>query len=284
MSITLFAPLVPAIVAFGVLGLVFWRRRSRGERPPVESRLLRPAGHSLRLRQEALSEDMMLSLVSSLITALSFGYSLQIDRSNKPLTLILLVVSLGLICAFFVIRLVSKARQYRSVRLGCLGEQMVAEELDPLREDGYRIFHDFPGGPNWNIDHIAIGPGGLFAIETKVRSKRRAVSTQKEHEVFFEGNALRFPWGKDCKASAQARRNAEALAKFVNDSTGESHEVVPLLVLPGWYVTSKERSDVRVISGRRLAKFIHGFKPRLTAEQIQRCAFQVEQKCRDVEF
>ena len=51
---------------------------------------------------------------------------------------------------------------------------MVAGKLDPLREDGYRIFHGFPGGPNWNIDHIAIGPGGLFVIETKVRSKRRA--------------------------------------------------------------------------------------------------------------
>lgn len=227
---------------------------------------------------------MLESFVVSLMAALIFGFSLQIDRSIKPLPLIVLTIALGSICAFFVIRLIAKAKQYRSVRLGCLGEQMVAEELDALREDGYRIFHDFPGGPNWNIDHIAIGPGGLFAIETKVRSKRRAILDQKEHEVFFEGDTLRFPFGKDCKAAAQARRNADALARFIQDSTGEPLEVVPLLVLPGWFVTAKERSDVRVVSGRGLAKFIRGFKPRLGPEQSQRCAFQVDQKCRDVEF
>ena len=226
----------------------------------------------------------MQSMTFSIMVAVIFGYSLQIERSNNSLPLIVLVVSMGSICGFFVIRLIFKAKQYRSVRLGCLGEQMVAEELDPLREDGYRIFHDFPGGPNWNIDHIAIGPGGLFVIETKVRSKRRAISDQKEHEVFFEGDELRFPWGIDCKASSQARRNAESLAKFIKDSTGETLEAIPVLVLPGWFVTAKERSDVRVVSGRGLAKFIRGFKPRLTPEQIQRCVFQFDQKCRDVEF
>ena len=92
----------------------------------------------------------MENLLFSLMSALILGYSLQIDRSNKPPPLILLVVFMSFFSAFFVIWLVSKAKQYRSVRLGCLGEQMVAEELDPLREDGYGIFHDFPGGPNWN--------------------------------------------------------------------------------------------------------------------------------------
>ena len=224
------------------------------------------------------------SLLFSLLAALVLGLSLHFGRTEGPLPLIILVVTIGLICAFFVILLISKTKQYRNVRLGCLGEQMVAEELDPLREDGYRISHDFPGGPDWNIDHIAVGPGGVFAIETKVRSKRRAISAQKEHEVFFESDMLRFPWGIDRKAAAQARRNAEALAKFIKDSTGESLEVVPLLVLPGWYVSAKDRSDVRVLSGRGMAKFIRGFKPQLASEQIQRCAFQVDQKCRDVEF
>ena len=35
---------------------------------------------------------------------------------------------------------------------------------------GYRVFDDVPGegsGGKFNIDHVLIGPGGVFSIETK---------------------------------------------------------------------------------------------------------------------
>lgn len=58
-------------------------------------------------------------------------------------------------------------------RAGCRGS------AHGSRNAGNRSFHDFPAGKDWNIDHVAVGPGGVFAIETKTRSKRQSTSRQE---------------------------------------------------------------------------------------------------------
>ncbi len=280
----LLAESVPILVFGTVAAWMIRKRRSRNERPPVASKLLRPAGHSLAVRQETLSAQLQEYLALSLVACVFCGALLEYAPAPSPLVIAVLVLMTGAVAAFCVVQGLRIATRLRRVRLGRLGEQMVGEELEPLREDGYRIFHDFPGGPKWNIDHIAIGSGGVFVFETKTRSKRRAESKQPEHEVLFEEDTLRFPWGNDCKAASQARYCAASLGRFLRGSTAEPVEVGPVLVLPGWYVTTKGRSDVRAVSAKGLAKVIRKFPPILSAGQIQRLAFQVEQKCRDVEF
>jgi hypothetical protein len=146
------------------------------------------------------------------------------------------------------------------------------------------VFHDFPGGANWNIDHIAVGPGGVFAIETKTRRRREPLPKRKDNEVVFNGQELQFAWCDDRESIPQARRNAESLAKFLTSSTGEKVEAQPILALPGWWVTLRARCDVAVLSGRQVAGFIKGCPPMLGEAQITRIAHQLDQKCRDVEF
>jgi hypothetical protein len=41
------------------------------------------------------------------------------------------------------------------------GEKAVGEFLERFREKGYRIFHDIVGG-DFNIDHVLIGPSGIY--------------------------------------------------------------------------------------------------------------------------
>jgi hypothetical protein len=97
--------------------------------------------------------------------------------------------------------------------MGLLGEQAVAEQLQPLFADGYRIFHDVPGDGKWNIDHVVVGPAGVFAIETKYRTKQPGKASERDHEAIFDGNKIQFPSGYDAEAPEQARRNARWLAK-----------------------------------------------------------------------
>ena len=56
------------------------------------------------------------------------------------------------------------------------GERLVGETINWLMKDGFDVFHDYPIDPNGksgNIDHIVVGPNGVFAIETKaVRTNR----------------------------------------------------------------------------------------------------------------
>jgi hypothetical protein len=51
---------------------------------------------------------------------------------------------------------------------GANGEAALGRTLDPLREQGVAVMHDrrMPGS-RANIDHIAVGPGGVYVIDAK---------------------------------------------------------------------------------------------------------------------
>lgn len=50
--------------------------------------------------------------------------------------------------------------------MGALAEQWTASELRPLRRAGWRIVHHFALRKS-DIDHVLLGPSGVFAVETK---------------------------------------------------------------------------------------------------------------------
>ena len=49
---------------------------------------------------------------------------------------------------------------------GATGEEQVGGLLDALRGNGWHVIHDASLG-NGNVDHILIGPAGVFTVETK---------------------------------------------------------------------------------------------------------------------
>ena len=62
---------------------------------------------------------------------------------------------------------------------GAKAEQAVAEALQELPDD-YYVFHDleFPG---FNIDHVVLGPKGIFLVETKSQNG----NITQEHDVLL---------------------------------------------------------------------------------------------------
>jgi len=53
-------------------------------------------------------------------------------------------------------------------KTGSGGEVLTAQELDPLAELGYVVMHDLRISMSTaNIDHLVIGPSGVFVVETK---------------------------------------------------------------------------------------------------------------------
>ncbi|MCP9487447.1 MAG: NERD domain-containing protein [Gaiellaceae bacterium MAG52_C11] len=55
---------------------------------------------------------------------------------------------------------------------GGRGELRVAEELEPLREQGWTIIHNVPREGRGNLDHFVSGSTGAYAIETKIGKYR----------------------------------------------------------------------------------------------------------------
>lgn len=175
----------------------------------------------------------------------------------------------------------------RNYLLGYLGEREVGESLEPLLSEGYAIFHDMPcegARKDFNIDHVVVGPTGLFAIETKTRRKGRAREGYREHEVIYDGKRLVWPWAEEDFALVQAQNAAEWLTQWVHKMTGKSIVAKPVLALPGWYVTTKALGPVSVQNAKNLPSCIRGKgKPVLSADDIKLIRLQLDNRCRDVE-
>ena len=51
---------------------------------------------------------------------------------------------------------------------------------------GFHVYHDFPA-EGFNIDHIVVGAKGVFAVETKTRSKRTTANRREDATVEYDG-------------------------------------------------------------------------------------------------
>ena len=57
-----------------------------------------------------------------------------------------------------------------------------------------------------------------------------------------------------------------------------------MLALPGWFVERKGRGEVIVVSGKKAGKTLAEGRPVLDEAAMARIAYQLDQRCRDVEF
>jgi hypothetical protein len=278
---------IPALILLAAVSLERWRRKRRGERQPLSEKLLRPPGYSLQRKLEDLNDRFMTRFMAAFL----FSSLAVIFPQTRPADVwapFLGVVVFGVIAVVCTLVALRKLYQIRFNRMGLLGEQAIAEELQRLIPSGYKIFHDVPCEKRdckWNIDHVAVGPAGVFAIETKYRTKKPGKNGGRDHEAIFDGNTIQFSSGDyDPRAVGQARDNARWLETELSKAIGEHLTVQPIVALPGWWVTLKANSDVKVLSGKQVFNFIAKERPQYLHKFIQRINYQLEQRCRDVEF
>jgi Nuclease-related domain len=129
---------------------------------------------------------------------------------------------------------------------GAAGEEQVGALLDELSDHGWQVIHDASLGRG-NVDHILIGPGGVFTVETK--SHQGPVRVGRVH-----GATL---------SQAQAQRRA------IERVTGM--EVEPMIVYSRAWVDRPlaRRKGVRVVPARMLLGYLSKLTARLSDEQIE---------------
>jgi hypothetical protein len=282
-------------------------RAARNEKPPQSAKLLRPAGHSLHCRIDELNEKwgsavMQSAMAGSMLGLLFSAFypiieALVLQRvtfdqiRTQPKSYLLLSLAALIISALaWLIASLDQAfrwhREIRNCRFGLRGEQAVAEALTnrEIAVAGYTIFHDVPGDGRWNIDHVAVGPGGIFVLETKTRARRKPLWDQPHNVVCYDGKRLLFPWCEDRRAVTQAQRNAEWMRKFAAGFAPQDITVHSIIVVPGWYVESQGTYSVAVMNADYLKKYLAGSKPRFAPEQLQGIVRRLEERCRDLEF
>ncbi|HEY3761934.1 MAG TPA: nuclease-related domain-containing protein [Verrucomicrobiae bacterium] len=271
--------LIPGLILVAAVTFERWRRKNRGERSPLSEELLRPVGYNLQLKIEELSAKFDSWFMATFILAWAdVGIFSFVNR-------IQFAIVFGLAAAFSTVIAFRIVLEIAAYRRGLLGEQAMAEYLQPLIADGYQIFHDVPSDDKWNIDHVVVGSAGVFAIETKYRTKKPAKDGKRDCDAVFDGSRIQFASGDyDSNAVGQARNNAVWLAKTLSKATGGRVTVQAMVALPGWYVTLKANSDVKVLSGKQVSGFISTEPAQLSEKAIQQIIYQLDQRCRDVAY
>ena len=265
-----------------------WLRRRRKRRSPLTSELLRPPGFGLSERLDDLRWDlagylMIVSLIPATLLALFLAQIVFGEPVETPSLVrhALIDVAGGLLLVIaLAVLVVRQAKRIWSYREGRDGELATAQLLEPIIAGGGRVLHDIQGA-GFNIDHVVVAAGGVFAIETKHRMKPAAGGGPDNAKVRFDGKALHFPDWTDVKTAIQAAAEARWLAERLTRATGMTVRVRPIIELPGWFVENKARSDVFAINPKNcrfMLKPFQGEAP-LDPQTIARIAFQVEQLC-----
>jgi hypothetical protein len=128
------------------------------------------------------------------------------------------------------------------------------------------IFHDrrVPGYGG-NLDHIAIGPSGIWAVETK----------RLAGKVVIDGDELRIGGRRQSRILDQVYRQAAAVQIALRDQLDPlAITVTPIVCLHAgelpWF--NRTVRGVQLVSGRGLARTLRSNRTRLTPQQVQALA------------
>ena len=277
----------PLVLLFPLYYAMQFYQARKKRKTPLTANLLRYPGESLRNRIDDISEDLTF-YISFMPAVPLFLYATHISQSyfsGTPETsgrLLVSVMAALLLLGFALFRVHRLLNLRRRFRLAHDAEMSAGQELNQLMLKGYHVFHDFPA-EKFNIDHIVVGPTGVFAVETKARLKGMNGKGQVEAKMEYDGKCLQFPGWTEKKPLSQANDQAEWLKKWLGSAVGEEVFVKPALVLPGWYVKRTGPGGIVVLNPKQFPSLLQMKRPMLSEEQIQRVVHQLDQRCRTVE-
>ena len=150
----------------------------------------------------------------------------------------------GMVLAMFVILRMSPPPWIENWQDGAFGEQWTGQTLRELESQGWRIIHDLKASYG-NIDHVAVGPGGVFLLDSK--RWRGSVTVDGDSAVVrrIEGPGSDWRFTSPAPVRCQAAQVSEA----IRASTRATVWVIPVIVVWGDFP--------QVVAGDT-CKFVHG--------------------------
>lgn len=277
------------LFAIGAVGAVFRWQRKRQRTSPISAGLLRPAGYSVSQqiidRQVDLAGAFSLAFLSLLMPyALHLQMALNAARAGAeaPSSVPLLLLGLVLLAAA-VTYAYRSLKRLGQLRTGLEAETAIGQALETMIARGYRVYHDIPAD-GFNVDHLAVGPAGVFVIETKGRTKPlrlREGKRRKDYEVTFKDGVLEFPGWKEYEPVRQTLAITRWVENWLSRATGKPVEARPVLAIPGWWIERRSRPPPWITNGTKIEQvFSHSPGAVLDAERIAQICYQVEERVR----
>lgn len=190
------------------------------------------------------------------------------------LSLIILVIGVGLIYYGY--------NHGKSWNKGIKGEYIVAECLNQLPK-GYFVFNDvkFPGSYG-NLDHVVVGPTGIYVIETKNYNGYFLV---KDSEWFYKnGNRVKRAKGQPGK---QVMANAMSLKKFLVDNGINMDDVwvnsIVTLINKNFKIEQKPQ-HYNVLFPSTIPQFILNSNRKVGVDILKEAALLIEPYCIELSY
>jgi len=288
------AQFIPVVLILLICGMFYLVTRLliayiklKGRKHPFADNFLRSPGESLRRQLEDINLDLNLYLFSAFAVPLAI-YAVVLTQAyfgGNAISAALVLYSFTIAAvfeAYYIFKLVKLINKRRKFRLGYEGELAVGQQLNQLLRDGYYVYHDFPAD-KFNIDHVVVGPAGVYAVETKARQKPDTGAGRADAKVIYDGQKLHFPDWTETKALEQTRRQAQWLSKWLSSAVGDPIHAKSVIVLPGWFVDRMSPNGVSVINPKQFKSVLNSDKDKKLDEKlINRIIHQIDQRCRDV--
>jgi Nuclease-related domain len=252
-------------------------RKKRTTRLPVQGPLRRLPGQSIRDERERLFDDKAVGYLLAFILVWAFAIWQWIywwtGAKPHPELITFVAVAVSVYC---FLRLWRLRDQFKRLNLGERGERHVSDVLRRLRPREFITFDDLLLG-DVNVDHVVVGPPGVFAIETKAYS----VFGNGQARVDASGE-LRLggkPALKDILK--QARATAAQLSSELERYLRRKVWVEPVIVLPGWKINLPEcETDVVVLSDKTISEFFESRAQKLSNSEIREICSHLDRTAR----
>lgn len=179
-------------------------------------------------------------------------------------------------------QLKSEKRSRENFIKGLEGENFVLKQLNTLPVD-YYVFHDvtLPDGRG-NIDHIVVGPTGLFVIETKNYSGKYKINGNQWY--YYKDNKY-IKINKN--PGAQLIRNTLDLKSFLETKGINKSEIYAngiVAFIQNKYTITQEPENYTVLSPKMIPKHIINNKKNQNLETLTKIAEELEPCCTELTY
>lgn len=157
----------------------------------------------------------------------------------------------------------------------------IAHDLTRLSAIGYRVYDNFPARRS-TIDHIAVGPNGVFTIGTKARKAPEGGKAAPGTLMIYDGQIMASPIWVEAGPVDQAQRHAKWLSAWLRRGIGQVVDVYPLLTLPGWLTNRNEWGDVVLVRKTDYELLTARQGVQLSDDLTERIARQMERRCLEI--
>ena len=217
--------------------------RSPLKQPPLHN----PAESLAEQRDNLVLDKVLFPLLATVVLAILTLFAWLDHFGMAALNPNALTVFTIMALAATAVAILRTLKQARSCNRGIAAEKAVGQFLEQFRGQGYQVIHDIlvkSGDATFNIDHLLIGPKGIFTIETKSWRKPvkgRCIVAYDGQKVLVNGRA------PDRDPIAQALGQAAWVRDYLKSCTALSFvPVTPIVVYPGWFINYLQAGEAKV--------------------------------------